>query len=213
VSYLREARDVAVPCAQPVSAAADVRFATPAPPAALPAPPDRSCPPSSICVLPGLIPGHPAQCPPGTAFDAAQPGVCDAVQATPAPVPTPTPCPPAFSGHAPACSGQIIEQYSAQAEQGGQHASTLFADGSICDDGGCTIIGGAIDWTWGCAFAARLGTNGLDGANPAFQRYSPYVQSVQSMIAFAEHDAAQGSGTGSIATADTYCTGVAGLGP
>ena len=207
VAARREMRDIAIPCVLPVSAV--VALAT-SPPAAAwtPGPaPDRACPQTSICSLPVLIPGVPAACPPGTVADAAQPGLCIGVQATPQPAPTPSPCPRAFSGTAPACAGQMIEQYSAQADQAGVHTTTLFANGNICDDNGCMAV--AIDWSWGCTFDARNGSSGTNGANPPFASFNPYDASAGQMLALAYHDAAQGDGSGVVSTLDTYCTGVA----
>jgi hypothetical protein len=86
--------------------------------------------------------------------------------------------------------------------------TSLFANGSICDDDGCSLFGG-IDWTWGCAYAARAQSNGYDGSNAADLADTAFEGSVASMVRAAEHDAAQSSGSGLVTTADSFCTGAA----
>ena len=203
-----EARDIAIPCVLPANETAAAAFASPGPAWTPPPEPDRSCPEPAGCAPPPLPAGPPALCPPGTSADAMQAGLCDRLQAPSTPAPTPTPCPLGFSGTAPVCTGEIIEQYSAKADQAQPHTATLFANGSICDDGGCSARG-PIAWAWGCAFDARRGTDGTNGTNPPYQTYNPYFVSVGQTIAFAFHDAAEGSGTGIVSTSDAYCTGVA----
>lgn len=207
VSSRREARDVAIPCALAVSETAAVAFAAPLPPWTAPPEPDRRCPEPAGCTPLLLAAGTPATCPPGTFADAAQPGLCDRAAATAAPAPTPTPCPLGFSGSAPACAGRTIEQYGAKADQAESHTTTLFANGTICDDAGCGALG-PIDWAWGCAFDARRGTEGTNGTNPPFETFNPYFTSVGQTIAFAFRDAAEGNGTGIVSTSDSYCLGV-----
>ena len=84
--------------------------------------------------------------------------------------------------------------------------STLFANGSICDDNGCSAFG-PLDWSWGCPFGGRSGSTGNGGSNAPYQPDNAYDQSVISMVAAAFHDAAEGDGDGLVATSDSYCAG------
>jgi len=183
----------------------------------------------------GSAPAAPP-CPPGYTLDTTQSGLCDAapipttapsnaappvampsatlpvsapsatLPVTAPPAPNPTACPAGFSGSAPACAGQIIEQYNANADTFGPHISTLFADGVVCDDYGCGP-GGPLDWTWACAFGARSGSNGLNGSNAPYQTENAFEASVSSMLVLAGHDAAEGDGDGIVSTGDSYCVG------
>lgn len=205
----REIRTVAIPCVLALSDAAPAVLRTPVP-AWTPGPAQSLvCPDPSGCALAPLPPANPAGCPAGTAPDAALPGMCDGIAAVPtpsaaAPAATPTPCPNGFSGAAPACSGQMIERFLATADIGQSHTSTLFANGSLCDDGGCSLIGGPIDWNWGCPFAARAGASGVTVPHLLEEAF---LDSTLSTIAQAFHDAAQNSGNGLVAFDDSYCTG------
>jgi len=88
----------------------------------------------------------------------------------------------------------------------GSHTATLFANGSVCDDDGCSAFG-PIDWTWGCAFGARSGSSGTGGSNAPYESYGAFDGEVSSMIGKAFHDAAEGDGDGNVVTTDSYCVG------
>jgi hypothetical protein len=100
----------------------------------------------------------------------------------------------------------MIEQYSAAADGSSAHTSTLFADGSICDDDGCSA-GGPLDWVWACPFAGRSGSSGTGGSNLPYQQDTPYFGSAFAMIGLAYHDAAENNGSGVVYTSDSYCVG------
>jgi len=182
----------------------------PAPPTAIPtanptsnptAPPPGTPPPA----LPSANPtANPTAAPTSATPSAPLPAASDPVIPQSTPAANPTPCPAGFSGSPPGCAGQIIEQYEAAADGSGPHTSTLFANGSICDDFGCSTFG-PIGWNWGCAFGARSGSNGTDGNNAPYQPDNAYDQSVSSMIGAADQDASVGDGH--VTTSDSYCSG------
>jgi prepilin-type N-terminal cleavage/methylation domain-containing protein len=208
LTYERETRVVDVPCQLPVSASAALVIETPAA-GYSPTPfPVQTCPAATTCVLGALAPAPP----PPTAAPSTAPATPPAVASTlpivpPSPPPAgPTACPAGFGGIAPACSGEIIEQYSAQAGGSSGHESTLFADGSICDDYGCSLVG-PIAWVWGCPFSGRSGSNGYDGSNAPYQPDTPYDASASAMIGRADQDAAEAGGSGIVSTEDSYCAG------
>ena len=226
LAYERDVRIVTIPCQLGLSSAAPVAFATPAPAFTATPFPAETCPGGMTCslgvVVPATVPSAaPSSTPPGSVPSAtlpvgppsATPPPLSPPSATPlpisppsAPASNPTACPAGFSGAAPACAGQIIEQYGADADYFAPHTSTLFANGSICDDNGCSIFG-PIDWNWACPFAGRSGSNGHNGTNAPYQPDNSYDVSVQSMIAIAEQNGAEGNGDDIISTSDSYCVG------
>jgi prepilin-type N-terminal cleavage/methylation domain-containing protein len=186
-----------VPAATPATPAAgssSPSVPAPDPSAVLPVSPPTPAPPAT-----------PAAGPSSPSVPAPDPSAVLPVS-PPTPAPEPTACPAGFSGSAPACSGLIIEQYSATADFYSPHTSTLFADGSICDDNGCSIFG-PIVWSWACPFAAQSGSQGRDGSNFPYQPDNGFDVSVESMIGIAEHNAAEGNGDGNVLTGDSYCVG------
>lgn len=195
LAYERDVRIVTVPCLLAPSSTAAAAFETPVPAFSATPFPVPACPAGDTCNLVALAPAAPPAPPPTTA-------------PSPSPTALPTAAPSVLptSAPTPAAPGQIIEQYSAAADRFGAHTSTLFANGSICDDNGCSLFG-AIDWTWACAFAARGGSNGSDGSNDPYQPDNAFWGSVSSMIGIAEHNAAEGGGDGLVWTEDSYCAG------
>lgn len=212
LAYERDTRTITVPCTLVPSGAAPVAFQTPAPAfTTTPFPPAAGCPSGAACSLTAVTPAPAAACPPGTAPDATVTGLCDALSgappATAAPAPQPTGAATSTPAPAPPSTpAGIIEQYSATANEQGSHTATLFADGSICDDDGCSNVG-AIVWTWACARAGISGTTGNDGNNAPYQPDNAFDGAVGSMIADADHDAAEADGDGLVTTVDSYCIG------
>jgi prepilin-type N-terminal cleavage/methylation domain-containing protein len=207
LSYERDVRSVTIPCRLGLSSATPVAFATP--PAAFGATPFpvQTCPATVTCSLaPIAAASAPAFMPASTPSAAPQPSAVLPVSPPSPPAPDPTACPAGFSGSAPACSGLMIEQYNAAADFYAPHTSTLFANGSICDDNGCSTFG-PIVWGWACPFAGQSGSAGRDGSNVPYQTDNAFDQSVDSMIAIAEHNAAEGNGDGNVSTTDSYCAG------
>lgn len=209
--YERDARSVTIPCSLAPSSTAALTLQTPTP-AYTPSPfPLAACPAGASCSLPPVAPAPSATCPPGYAADASIAGQCDAVAPPPAvtPTPAPGPLPTAASTSTPVPASTpagMIERYSAAADGFSAHISTLFADGSICDDGGCSVVT-AIAWTWACPAAARGGSTGNDGSNAPYQPDTSYGGSVSSTISAADHNAAEGNGDGLVWTEDSYCVG------
>ena len=207
LAYDRDVRDVTIPCQLPLSNATPVAFETPAPAFTATPFPTQTCPASVTCSL-----GHvaaaatPAAAPSGTTAPGPNPSAVQPVSPPSIPASNPTSCPAGFSGSAPACAGGIIEQYSANADTFAPHTSTLFANGSICDDDGCSIFG-PVDWTWACAFGTRSGSNGYNESNYPYQHDNAYDQTVLSMVDDADHDGAEGDGDGIVSTSDSYCVG------
>lgn len=200
LAYERDVRIVAIPCLLAPSSTAPPAFETPAP-AYSPTPfPLPTCPAGVTCSLVAIVPAPPPSPPAGNATPTAPPSAIPTAAPTAAPSVEPTAAP------TPAAPGQIIEQYSAAADGFSAHTSTLFANGSLCDDNGCSLFG-AIDWMWACSFGARGGSNGSDGSNEPYQPYNAFWGSVASMIAVADHNAAEGNGDGLVSTADSYCAG------
>jgi prepilin-type N-terminal cleavage/methylation domain-containing protein len=205
LSYEHDARRVTIPCALPPGSTTPPAAETPPPPF-VPGPnPVQTCPAGFTCALgpiaPASPPAPPANPPSSSPLPASPPPVPPV-----SPAPIPTACQLGFSGAAPACAGQIIEQYSATANGASAHTSTLFANGAICDDDGCSG-GGPVDWRWGCPFAGRSGSDGNGGNNPPYQQDTPYFGSVYAMIGIADHDAAEDDGSGFVDTNDSYCVG------
>ncbi|HEV8019910.1 MAG TPA: prepilin-type N-terminal cleavage/methylation domain-containing protein [Candidatus Lustribacter sp.] len=196
LAYERDVRIVTIPCMLGPSSTAPASFETPVA-AYSPTPfPVETCPAGVNCglvaITPAAPPSPPAPSPTPTAPPSASPTAAPSVEPTGAPTA--------------AAPGQMIEQYSAAADGFSAHTSTLFANGSICDDNGCSLFG-AIDWTWACPFGARGGSNGNDGSNDPYQPDNAYWSSVSSMIAVADHNAAEGDGDGLVSTQDSYCAG------
>jgi prepilin-type N-terminal cleavage/methylation domain-containing protein len=211
LAYERDVRIVSIPCQLGLSSATPVAFETPAPGFTATPFPVPTCPSGVTCSLSPIVPAAVPSPPPSATPPASDPSATLPVAPPSAPAsnppPGPTPCPAGFSGTAPACSGQIAEEYSASADGPfSAHTSTLFANGSICDDDGCSMAG-PIDWTWACPFGGRSGSTGNDGSNPPYQPDAPYDGTVQSMIGAADHDAAEGNGDGVVSTEDSYCVG------
>jgi prepilin-type N-terminal cleavage/methylation domain-containing protein len=208
LTYERDARSVTIPCQLGLSSATPVGFATPAPGYSATPFPIQTCPATVSCslalVAPAATPSAGPSSPPVPTPDPS--AVLPITPPTPAPAPQPTGCPAGFSGSAPACSGLIIEQYSATADFYSPHTSTLFAGGSICDDNGCSIFG-PIVWNWACPFAAQSGSQGRDGTNFPYQPDNGFDVSVESMIGMAVQNAAEGNGDGNVVTGDSYCVG------
>jgi hypothetical protein len=206
LTYEREVRNVSIPCRLPPGTATPPAFET-APPPFVPEPsPVQTCPAGSTCALGPVAAAPPPALPTNPPASSPLPATPPAAP-TPSPVPLPTACAIGFSGTAPTCAGEIIEQYSAAADGSGAHSSTLFADGSICDDDGCSVVG-PLDWEWACPFAGRSGSNGTGGSNLPYQQQDvPYVGSTFSIIGIAYHDAAENNGSGVVYTEDSYCVG------
>jgi hypothetical protein len=199
LAYERDVRIVTIPCMLAPSSTGLPAFETPVA-AFSPTPfPMRTCPAGVNCSLVPIVPAAPPP-PPSTAAPTAPPSASPTAAPSVAPTVAPTAAP------TPAAPGQIIEQYSADADGFSAHTSTLFANGSICDDDGCSLFG-AIDWTWACAFGARGGSNGNDGSNDPYQPDNAFWGSVSSMIAVADHNAAEQDGDGLVSTQDSYCVG------
>jgi prepilin-type N-terminal cleavage/methylation domain-containing protein len=207
LAYERDVRIVTIPCQLGLSSATPVAFATPAAAFSATPFPVQTCPATVTCTLAVVAPAAtPSAAPSSTPTPASNPSAILPVGPPTPPVPAPTACPPGFSAWAPACAGQVIEQYAANADYFAPHMSTLFANGSICDDNGCSIFG-PIDWNWACPFAGRSGSNGHNGTNVPYQPDNSYEISVQSMIAIAEQNGAEGNGDDIISTSDSYCVG------
>ena len=194
LAYASDTRSVAIPCSLGPSGASPVAYETPAPAFTATPYPVPACPTGVSCSLAAVPPGP---TPPAAAPGGSSPPVTPPAGPTPPGAPTSTP----VAAQTP--SG-IIEQYTATADEFAPHTSTLFADGSICDDDGCSLVS-AIAWSWACAPAARSGSNGNDGSNYPYQPDNGYVGTVDSMIADADHDAAEGNGDGLVDTSDSYC--------
>lgn len=215
LAYERDTRSVTIPCALAPTGSTPVALQTPAPAFTATPPPAPACPSGMTCSMTAVSPGPGVACPSGYAPDAAVPGLCDGVVPPPAATSTPTtsstpsppPTVPATGTPAPSStSAGMIEQYTATADEFAPHTATLFADGSICDDDGCSLVG-AIVWSWACSAGALGGSSGNDGSNAPYQPDNAYDGSVGSMIADADHDAAEGDGDGRVYTNDSYCVG------
>lgn len=206
LSYERDVRSVTIPCRLGLSSATPVTFATPAAPVSATRFPVQTCPAPPACSLAPIAAATvPAVPPSSTPSPVSGPSAVLPVSPPP-PAPDPTSCPAGFSGSAPACSGLIIEQYDAAADFFSSHTSTLFANGSICDDYGCSTFG-PIVWGWACPFAGRSGSYGRDGSNFPYQPDNAFDESVYSMIAIAEQNAGEGNGDGNVSSGDSYCVG------
>jgi prepilin-type N-terminal cleavage/methylation domain-containing protein len=196
LAYERDVRIVTIPCMLGPSSTAPAAFETPVAAFSATPFPLPTCPAGVSC---SLVPITPAA-PPAPPAASPTPGGPASMSPTAAPSVLPT------VAATPAAPGQIIEQYSADADGFSAHTSTLFANGSICDDNGCSLFG-AIDWTWACPFGARSGSNGSDGNNDPYQPDNAFWSSVSSMIAIADHNAAEEDGDGLVSTQDSYCVG------
>lgn len=219
LAYERDTRNVLIPCVLGPSAGPPVALQTPAPAFTMTPFPVAACPSGVTCSLTAVTPGPGATCPSGYALDAAISGQCDGLVASPPATNTPgPPSPPPTAAAtatpaAPSTPGGIIEQYAATADEQAPHTATLFANGSICDDDGCSIFG-PIVWSWACPTSAVGGSSGYDGRNADYQvADTPYDGAVDSMIAEADHDAAEADGDGLVYTNDSYCTGFPALQP
>ena len=215
LAYERDTRNVSIPCALAPSAATPVAWQTPAPAFTTTPFPAAACPSGVTCALTGVSAAPGATCPPGYTADAGVPGLCDAVvapppapTATPGGVPDPSPAPAATGTPAPsATAAGMIEQYIATADEYAPHTATLFSDGSICDDDGCSIFG-ATAWSWACPLADIGSSTGYDGRNAAYQvADNAFDDAVGSMIRDADQNAAEGDGDGLVTTNDYYCAG------
>ncbi|MGA2393237.1 MAG: prepilin-type N-terminal cleavage/methylation domain-containing protein [Candidatus Lustribacter sp.] len=216
LAYDRDTRSVTIPCTLVPSNSTPPAVQTPAPAFTATPAPAPACPSGMTCNLTGVTPAPNATCPSGYALDAAVPGLCDGVVApppaptgTPSAAPTGTPGPSSTPAGTPVPSATpagMIEQYTATADEFAPHTATLFADGSICDDDGCSLIG-AIVWSWACPAGALSGSSGNDGSNYPYQPDNAYDGAVSSMIADADHNAAEGDGDGRVYTNDSYCAG------
>jgi prepilin-type N-terminal cleavage/methylation domain-containing protein len=211
LAYERDTRNVSIPCVLTPSAATPVAVQTPAPAFTLTPFPAAACPSGMTCTLTAVAPAPGATCPSGYTPDAAVAGQCDAVAAAPpAATSPPAASPTAGASATPAPSSTaagMIEQYAATADESAPHTATLFANGSICDDDGCSAFG-PIVWSWACAPGAIGNSSGYDGSNAAYQLAdTPFDGAVSSMIGDADHDAAEADGDGLVDTTDAYCTG------
>ncbi len=169
LAYEREVRTVNVPCAIAATSGAPPTIETP-PAGYSPTPfPVQTCPANVACVLGVPLPGATPSAAPTSIAPVSPPPL-----PTPPAAPLPTPCPAGFSGSAPACVAELVEQYSAAADGAGAHTSTLFSDGSICDDDGCSPNSPTV-WAWACPFGARPGSTG-DRAVPT-RRIKPTLRS------------------------------------
>jgi hypothetical protein len=186
--------------APPTAAPTDPASPPPGGPASAP---PRAAPTTTPSALPSFAP---TPAPAGTSAAVSTPSPNPVTSPSSVPEPGATACPAGFSGAAPACVAGIIEQYLATANGFAPPTSTLFADGSICDDNGCSIFT-TIGWTWACPFSGEGGSNGNDGSNYPYQPDNAFDGSVSSMIGYADHDASEGNGDGHVATSDSYCAG------
>jgi prepilin-type N-terminal cleavage/methylation domain-containing protein len=207
LSYEHDTRAVTIPCRLPPGSATPPALESPAAPFVPPPYPVQTCPAGVTCALGPVASASPPPPLPTNSPSSAPLPVSPPPVLPPSPAPGPTACQAGFSGVAPACAGEMIEQYSATANEAASHTSTLFADGSICDDYGCNGSSAPRDWIWACPFAARSGSDGNGGSNPPYQQDTPYFGSVYAMIGIADHDAAQNDGSGFVDTNDSYCVG------
>jgi prepilin-type N-terminal cleavage/methylation domain-containing protein len=207
LAYERDVRIVTIPCQLGLNSATPAAFETPAAAYSATPFPIQTCPATVTCSLALLAPvAAPSLPPASTPSPASNPSATLPVGAPTMPAANPTACPAGFSGAAPGCAGEMIEQYEASADGSGGHSATLFANGSICDDDGCSLFG-AIAWTWGCAPSSILSTSGTYGRNLPYQQNNGFQTAVGSMLGYAFHDAGEGSGDGIVYSYDAYCAG------
>jgi len=186
LAYERDTRTVAIPCVLAPSASGTPAFQTPAPAFTVTPAPAAICPSGATCNLTAVATGPGATCPSGYTLDATVPGLCERVVAPP-PAPTSTPGPPSPPPTTAATGTPVpsstpagmIEEFSAAADRFSAHTATLWANGSICDDDGCSLFG-AISSDWACPAGARSGSN---GSNAPYQPDDAYYGSVASMTA------------------------------
>jgi len=207
LAYERDVRIVTIPCRIDPSNAAPVAFETPAPAYTATPFPLQTCPATVSCSLAIVAPvAAPPVLPASTPTPASNPSATLPVTAPTAPAANPTPCPAGFFAGPSGCAGAMIEQYQASADGSGGHSATLFANGSICDDDGCNLLG-PIDWIWACAPSSVVTTSGTFGSNVPYQPDSGFATAVGSMLGYAFHDAGENNGDGIVWTYDGYCAG------
>jgi hypothetical protein len=207
LAYERDVRIVTIPCQLGLSAATPAAFETPAAGFSATPFPVQTCPAMVACDLAPIVAAAAPSLPPAsTPSPAPNPSAPPSLGSPSPPAAIPTACPAGFSGAAPGCAGEMIEQYQANADDGAYHTATLYANGSICDDDGCSLFGD-VNGLWACGPPAFTTTSWLYGRNPPYQQDPGYLGAVDSMMGYAFHDASENDGDGIVYTNDYYCAG------